>query len=67
MEKQKITVGLNKGGGDPKHWDANGPGAIPTLADAGIDKVFAHVLIRGAVGICPDLASLRKFDSGISS
>jgi hypothetical protein len=29
-------------------------------------KAIAHILILGGVGICPDLASLRKFDSGIS-
>ena len=34
------------------------------------DRVEVYLLTSsfgGAVGICPDLASLRKFDSGISS
>ena len=29
-------------------------------------KAIAHLLILGGIGICPDLASQRKFDSEIS-
>lgn len=44
MEAQKASVGFNKGGGDQvsEHRVTRQPGALPTLAEAGIDKNLAH-------------------------
>jgi hypothetical protein len=39
-QAQKAAVGLNKGGGD--HRVGKKPGALPTLAEAGINKNLAH-------------------------
>jgi hypothetical protein len=36
------------------------------IDSAGALMAIAHLLILGGIGICPDWASLRKFDSGIS-
>lgn len=40
MERQRTSVGLNRGGGD--HRVSEKPGAAPTLSDAGIDKNLAN-------------------------
>jgi hypothetical protein len=40
IAEQRKTAGLNKGGGD--HRVERGPGALPTLLEAGIDKHLAE-------------------------
>jgi len=52
MEAQRKTIGLARPGGDtrPEHRVAKKPDAVPTLAEAGIDKNLAH-RARTAAGV----------------